>query len=145
MFSHESGTTFLAWWGAVVSTWLAITKFWELWRDRFHIEIGHNFTGSQEIGNEVLIRNLSGRTFILTHWELFFCDGYWPLRRITSPIAESEYDARDNKIEPHSTYTLRFVQQNYFDWGPKALKGRKIFIRLYAAGRKPIVRRVYAP
>lgn len=144
MSSLGSGATFLAWWGAGLSTLLALVKSWELWRDRFQIEVGHNLTGSIEIGNEILIRNLSGHTFILVYWELLYCEGHWPRRRFTS-FESAEFDAGDRRIEPHSTYALAFAQQNYFDWGQKALRGRRIFIRLYVAGRRPIVRLVYAP
>lgn len=60
-------------------------------------------------------------------------------------LASREYDAGDTSVEPHSTHTLRFSDDGYFDWGVGALKGRRIFIRLFIAGRRPIVRLVYAP
>jgi hypothetical protein len=51
----------------------------------------------------------------------------------------------DLRVESHSTHTLRFSDDDYFDWGVDALKGRRIFIRLYVAGRRSILRLVYAP
>jgi hypothetical protein len=77
-----TGSTLIAWWGGVLSTLLALVKLWELWRDRFQVEISFNFTGSQEIGNEILVRNLSSRTFILAHWQLLYGTGRWPARRL---------------------------------------------------------------
>jgi hypothetical protein len=139
-----TASTLIAWWGAVLSTLLALAKLWELWRDRFQVEVSGNFTGNPEIGNEVLVRNLSGRTLILAYWELLYGTGHWPARRF-SPLANPDYDEGDRRIEPHSTHTLRFCDDNYFDWGVSALNGRRIFIRLHIAGRRPIVRLVYAP
>jgi hypothetical protein len=142
---HMTGSTLIAWWGAVLSTLLALIKLWEFWRDRFQVEVSHNFTGNPEIGNEILVRNLSGRTFILAYWELLYGAGRWPTRRF-SPLTSPEYfDVGDVRVKPHSTYTLTFTDENHFDWGVGALKGRRIFIRLYIAGRRPIVRLVYAP
>jgi hypothetical protein len=138
-------STLIAWWGAVLSTLLALAKLWELWRDRFQLEVSFNFTGSQEIGNQIIVRNLSGRTFILAHWELLYGTGRWPTRRFTPLASPDYYDAGDVRIEPHSTHTLTFKEQDYFDWGVDELKGRMIFIRLYIAGRRSILRLVYAP
>jgi len=134
----------IAWWGAGLSTVLGLAKLWELWRDRFQVDVSFNFTSSPEIGNEILIRNLSTRKFILAHWELLYCTGHWPTRRFT-PLASREYDAGDVTIDPHSTYTLQFADFEHFDWGVDALGGRRIFIRLHIAGRRSILRLVYGP
>jgi len=143
MFTAESVAAFFAWWGAGLSTLLAIVKLFELWRDRFRIDVSCKFTGDENIGNEILIRNLSSRPLILTHWELLYCSGRWPRRSFES-IESAEFDADDHRLEPHATYTLHFAEANYFYWGNKALNGRRIFIRLSVAGRKPILRLVYA-
>jgi hypothetical protein len=123
---------------------LALAKLLELWRDRFQIEISFNFTSNPEIGNEILVRNLSSRTFILAHWELLYGAGRWPARRFT-PLASRDYDVGDLRVESHSTHTLQFSDADHFDWGVDALKGRRIFIQLHIAGRRPILRLVYDP
>lgn len=138
------GTTFFAWWGAGLSSLLALAKLWEVWRDRFQVEVSFNFTSAPKIGNDIRVRNLSGRTFILAHWELLYCTGHWPARKF-SHLTSREYVAEDSRVEPHSTHTLSFSEQDYFDWGVDALKGRRIFIRLHIAGRRPILRLVYPP
>jgi hypothetical protein len=137
-----TGSTLIACWGALLSTFLALVTLWERWRDRFQVEVSFNFTGSQEIGNEILVRNLSSRTFILAHWQLLYVIGRWPARRFTH-LACPDYDAGDVRVESHSTYTLQFSDDDYFDWGADSLKGRRIFIRLHIAGRRPILRLVY--
>jgi len=144
MAQTTSTLPLIAWWGAGLSTLLALIKLWELWRDRFQVEVSRNFTSNPEIGNEVLIRNLSGRTFILAYWELLYGTGRWPARRF-SPLVSPDYDEGDQSIEPQSTYTLQFRDDRDFDWGVSALNGRRIFIRLHIAGRRPIVRLVYTP
>jgi hypothetical protein len=142
MAATESGSALIAWWGAGLSTLLAIVKLYELWRDRFQVDVSYNFTGNESIGNEVFIRNLSSRPLILAHWELLYCSGHW-LRRSFEPLESPDFDAGDRRLEPYATHTLHFAEQNYFDWGYKALNGRRIFIRLYIAGRKPFLKLVY--
>ncbi|MGE3703516.1 MAG: hypothetical protein AB7G08_33040 [Hyphomicrobiaceae bacterium] len=134
--------TLIAWWGAALSTVLAFVKLWEIWRDRFRIEVSYNFTGSEQIGNEVLIRNLGNRPFILAHWELFYASRYCH-RWKESPIESREYDDGDTTVDPQRTLTLRFSEERYFWWGGAAMRRRAIYIRLHIAGRRPITRTVY--
>ena len=139
---EDLNVSFLAWWGAGLSTLLAAVKLWELWRDRFRLDIGYSFTGSPDIGNEIHIRNLSGTPIILGYWELFYRPHLWPIKKdcsIDSPGA----DACDIRIEPHSSKTFSFREMDHFNWGWKAMKGRRIYIRLYIAGRRPLTKRVY--
>ena len=58
MTAAESGSELIAWWGAGLSTLLAIVKLLEFWRDRFRLEVSCNLTGSESIGNEILIRRI---------------------------------------------------------------------------------------
>ena len=143
MSGVESGPALIAWWGAILSTLLAIVKVFELWRDRFRVDVSYNFTGDQTIGNKIIIRNLSNRPLILAHWELLYCSGRWPRRRF-EPIENSDFDSGDYRLEPYATHTLHFVEENYFSWSHSALKGRGIFIRLHFAGRKSLLRQVYS-
>lgn len=142
MFVTESVSTLIAWWVAGLSTLLALVKFYELWRDRSRVEVSYNFTGSESIGNEIFIRNLSDRPVILKYWELLYCSGRWPIRRLKF-FESSDFDSGDRRLEPYSTHTLHFADANYFSWGYEELNGRSIFIRLHVAGRKPILKLVY--
>ncbi|WP_297529398.1 hypothetical protein [Thiohalobacter sp.] len=132
----------IAWWGALLSTFLALVKLWELWNDRFRIDIGYNFTGAPDIGNEIFVRNLSSKPIILSYWELLYGSGKWPFRKLEE-IESPGPDACDIRIDPHSSKTFTFAEENYFDWGLKTLKGRKIYMRLYVAGRRPVVKKLY--
>lgn len=134
--------SFLAWWGAGLSTLLAIVKLWEIWRTRFRIDVGCNLTGSPEIGNELFIRNLMGSPVILSYWQLLRLSGRWPFRTETE-LTSPEEDARDIRIDAHSSLTLTFKDQEHFDWGVNALDGKSIYIRLWIAGRGPVLRRVH--
>jgi hypothetical protein len=143
MAATETSSSFIAWWGAGLSTLLAAVKLFELWRNRFRVDVSCNFTGNESIGNEILIRNLSNRPLILAHWELLYCSGSWPRRQYES-FESAEFDAGDRRLEPYATHTLRFADANYFSWGHKALGARRIFIRLHIAGRKPFLKFVCA-
>jgi hypothetical protein len=136
--------SFLAWWGAGLSTLLAVVKLWELWRDRVRVDVSYNFREGMERGNDILIRNLSPDPLILEHWELVYSSGRWPRRRF-EPLLLPDPDAGDIRIEEHTSHTLHFAEQNYFAWGHRALKGRAIAIRLHFAGRRSILRSVYSP
>jgi hypothetical protein len=131
----------IALWGAGLSTLLAIVKFLELWRERFRLDVSYNLTGSIDIGNTILIRNLSSRPIILDHWELSYCSRW--LHRKCEDIAYADFNATDRRIEPHSTFKLQFSGQDHFSWGSERLKGRRIYIRLFIAGRKSVLKPVY--
>ena len=138
----ESNTNYIAWWGAGLSTLLALIKLFELWRDRFRINVGYGFDGDINRGNDVHVRNLSTRPIILSYWELFYRPNLWPLKKdiyISSP----EDDAHDIKVEPHSSKTFNFSGPNYFSWNWKTMKGRRIYIRLHIAGRRSVIKKVY--
>lgn len=144
MTALTESTALIAWWGAGLSTLLAVVRLYELWRDRFRVEVSYNFAGNDEVGNEVLIRNLSGRPFILAHWELFYASRYSHQLSVEA-IEDRGFDAGDFKVDPYATVTLRFSGASYFSWSAKTLRGRRIYIRLHLAGRRPLVRLVYRP
>ncbi len=133
---------YIAWWGASLSTLLALAKLWELWRDRFRIDVGSTFTGSPSIGNNINIRNLSDKPIILTYWKIFYRPHLWPIKK-DNYINSPEEDTHDIHIKPHSSMLLNFSDMNHFAWGQKAMKGNRIYIALHIAGRRPIVKRVY--
>lgn len=142
----ELATQVLAGWGAALSTALAALQFHSWWRDRFRIEVSYQFTGCDDIGNQIYIRNLSATPLILTYWELQWRSG-WPL--LTSVSRTHQPDAHDHsdvRIEARSTHILSFVGPDYFDCGVGASKGDTIYIELRFAGRRSIVRKkVYSP
>ena len=133
----SAGTEYIAWWGAILSTLLAAVKLWELWSNRFRLEIGYFFTGLPEEGNEIRIRNLGPKPIIVTYWELLETKGVWPFRKM-STVEHPEFDAGDFHIEPHGSKVLKLFKERYFDWGG----GKKFSIRLHIAGRGSVLLKV---
>jgi len=134
---------YLAVWGAVLSTLLALVKFWEIWTSRSRIEISHNFTGSQDIGNQVIIRNLGGTPLLITYWELLWRHRRWLRWKQSRAISADEY-FEDLPLGGYTSITLSFRDQDYFDWGMSAIGNDGIYLRLHIAGKKrPILRNVY--
>lgn len=130
-----------AWLALAISVLLAAIKIWELIRDRVRVEIGGNFTSSESEGNEIYIRNVSPKAVILIYWEVFFGKaGLW--RREERHIESAESSA-GTTIAASSTCTLEFRHEHYFLTDAATLNGRAIWIRLYFAGRRPIVRKIY--
>lgn len=133
--------SFIAWWGAGLSTFLAAVRVWEMWRDRFQIDIGYNFTSNPDIGNEIIIRNLSARPAILSYWQVLYGSGTWPFRKYSA--IDSELEINDIRLEPHSSTTLSFSEESNFSSSHSHLKGRKIYMRLCFAGKRSILRQIY--
>jgi hypothetical protein len=139
----NTGVDPLAVWGAALSTILALVQFWEIWRNRSRIEVGHNFTSHPEIGNEVIIRNLGQAPVLITYWELLWRHRGLFRWKQTREIHADEF-FEDLKLNGHSTDKLVFNQQNSFDWSRSALGKDQIYLRLHIAGKaRPIIRKVY--
>ena len=132
----------VALWGAVLSTILAVTKLWEIRRDRFRVDVGNNFSSAPGGANKVIVRNLGSRPFILCYWELLWLPHRWVSEHGVRSISPGE-DAIDVRIEPGASHTLRFSGPDHFDWGRNALRGRTIYLRLYVVGRRSFLRKVY--
>lgn len=135
---------FVAYWGAGLSTILAIVKFWEIWKSRRRIEIGYSFNSIDVVGNRIIIRNLSGTPFIITYWQLHFRERYHFLK--TKPYkSEDAEDANSDICVPgYSSKAIVFNNSRYFAWGNEALEGKQIDIELHIAGRrKPLKFPVY--
>jgi hypothetical protein len=130
----------LAVWGAVLSTFLAAR---EIYKARTRIEIGYNFTGLPEEGNEITIRNLSSSPIIIKYWELVWCKRKFLKWVPFKSVDPGEFN-KDIHVPEHSSTSLLFAEEEYFDWSHKSLKGGKIFIRLHLAGKtKPAFLKVY--
>jgi hypothetical protein len=127
----------VALWGAFLSSVLAGVKLYEFWRDRRRLDCSYNFTGDENIGNEIIIRNLSLTPLIITHWELVWKSRkWWKLQRKQKKRIAPDFDFSDSIIKPHSTLTLKFNRENYFSWSPKALGDSHIYLTLQIAGEK---------
>lgn len=133
----------LALWGAVLSTALGFLKVWEFWHDRFRIEVVRDFSSDEERGNKITIRNLNSYPVILGYWELLWVSGHWPFRNEAEISAPELDDLADTRIEAHSPLTLTFSGMDHFDWDAKARQGRRMYIRLHLAGRRPLMKKVY--
>ncbi len=135
----------LAIWGAVLSTILAGLKIWELWRARRRIEYSHNFRGPEELGNDVIIRNLSSTPIIVSHYELVWLKRRWfglKKNEVRSIVPDSDFT--EFQISPHSSQILTFTDEQHFDWSPDSLSGAAIYLRVHIAGeRKPRLAWIY--
>jgi hypothetical protein len=133
----------IALWGAVLSTALVITKFIEMWSARSRIEVSYSFASDPAVGNEVIIRNLSGTPIIITYWELLWLEKKW-FRWKTHNGEFPDNGGEDIKIGGHSSTKLVFRDQYHFSWNEKSLGSSKIYLKLHIAGKsKPVMEKVY--
>lgn len=131
----DTSISIVAWWGAALSTALGLLKCYEIWRDRFRLEVSGSFTVEPRIGNEIFVRNLSGRGAIITYWEVFYSKGRWPWQNRTITCDPDPF-ACDSKLDAYSSVILIFRDQDHFTWAQSFLGRRKIYIRIVLAGHK---------
>lgn len=141
-FNHLELKDYLAIWGALLSSSLGVVKLFELWRDRHHIEVGYSFTSDEVVGNAVIIRNLSNRQIIVTHWELFISRDKKGILEL-DVLNYADYDSDDFLIPANSTRTLSFNEASFFNTSYKFLRDRKIYIKLCIAGKSAVTHLVY--
>ena len=137
----EINKEIIALWGAGLSTLLALIKILELWSARRKIEVSYGFVGVPEIGNDIIIRNLSDKPMILTYWELLFCERKglkWVPYRNENPAE----DTSDICIAAHSSKTFNFSGPDYFEWGHKALDGKRLYLNMHIAGSRSLLKRL---
>lgn len=138
-FPNLSSSAILAWWGACLSTLLAGIKIWELWRDRLRLEVDYSFSYCEDVGNKIFIRNISPRSMIVTHWDLLSAPRAGFMGKSVKHICSADWDYEGESVKPGSTITLLFAESTFFTWPTSASKSRKILLRLYIAGRRPVV------
>lgn len=141
LFKDVTVSMVVSWWGAIVSTGLAVIKVMETWRDRTRIDLGWSFTTSANVGHEIRIRNLSPRPVVLTHWEIYYASRYCRILG-RKPIETREFDAPDSTLPPFTTHTLTFIDENYFHINYKKMKSKAIYINIHFAGRGVIHRKI---
>ena len=134
-------TQILAVWGALLSTFLAGVKFWELWNNRLKVDSYATWTGSEEEGHTITIRNLSHFPIMLVGWELFYRQQKFLIPQ-DEIIERNDFDWSDNTINPVSVFSLNFKGQDYFSIR-KTSEGNSIYIKLYFSGHNAIIRRIY--
>lgn len=138
----DSGVSYITWYGAILSTILAFLKIWDIWANRFRVDIGYDFASQPSQGHVIFIRNLSSKPIILQYWELHLCSNWWPFRKFEY-FESPSLDIGDDKIEPYSSKKMSFKDQNYFRLSDDVIRGRKIYIKIYIVGRKPFYKKVY--
>ncbi len=136
-------TDYLSIYGAVLSTLLAIFKIYDIYQNRFRLEVSHSFTTSYEIGNSIGVYNASGKPVTITAYKLQFFDKQnvigWKIAH-TINVPDDE-DLISIKINPYTQTTLNFRDQDHFDWGTQ-----KICILFHIAGRnKSVSKTLYTP
>jgi hypothetical protein len=142
IFSKMGLNDWIAIWGALLSTVLAAIKIAEWWRDRIQLDISFTCTTSEYEGNSIVIRNLYSMPIIITYWEIFLAKNLWD-KSDNEPIESADFDAGDQVVAAHASVHWNYSEARFFSTSEKVLKGRSIFLKLYIAGRKSVVRKLY--
>ena len=134
-------TQILAVWSTVLSTILAGVKVWEVRNNRLKVNVSALWTGSEDIGHSITIRNLSSFPVILVGWELFYRQQKFFIPQ-DEPIEKNVFDWSDVTINPVSVFSLDFNGQDYFSTR-KTMEVNNIYIKLYFSMHKAIVRQIF--
>jgi hypothetical protein len=130
----------VAFWLSII---LAALKVYEFYSDhRRKIEANVRLTGSEEIGNTIVLLNKSKNPVTISYFDLI-----WVERRslfgipipFTHKIVQEDSpidppDGYDEQIPSHGVHHLVFTEGDHFDWGG-GLK-QTIYLRLWLHGRK---------
>jgi hypothetical protein len=129
--------------GTTVAVVLAIIKGYEFFSDlRPRIKASVTLTGSEEIGNTIVLLNKSSIPANTSYFDLAWVERRslfgWPIPFTRRVIADSSpIDPPDGyhvTIAPHDTHVLSFTEENHFDWGGD-LK-QDIYLRLWLIGHR---------
>ncbi|MCZ8158379.1 MAG: hypothetical protein O9256_00550 [Rhizobiaceae bacterium] len=132
----------LAVWGAGLSTLLACVKLHELWRDRFRLEIDYDFSSDREFGSKITIRNISSRPVTITYKELLIGRSF-PFFRGLMEVPGTNEEPYDISIPAHSSETISYQGESHFSISGDQLAGKSLFLKVWIAGRKPMLLLVY--
>ncbi|MFK4770135.1 hypothetical protein [Rhizobium sp. ZW T2_16] len=130
-------TIMLSVWGAAISTGLAWIKIWEtFWKDRTRLDTTYTFTGERGGEHEIVIANLSSLPVQVSSWELAWDPRFLRFDRPKIDVTPAWEDVIRFKIDGHSTYTLKFAEENKFPWGHNISRGRQLKLKLKIFGRR---------
>jgi hypothetical protein len=127
--------SYLAVWGAILSTILALIKIWEVYQGRFRIEITPSLS-SPERGNTFTVTNLSKNQININYYKLFWAKKLSDSDSYQFLDTGIEEEGCNIKIPAHSNCVLKFHDQYYFSWGQQMQKKGNLYISLsLAAGQ----------
>lgn len=131
-----NATEMLTYWGAGISTLLAVIKIWEVfWRDRLKIDHSYWFTGLESEADTITLYNLSPFPIQVMSWSLELRPKlfrYWLRSQELSP----NYDIVSGfKIDGHSVKELEFGEEFKINFGSKVSKNYDLILNLKIAGR----------
>jgi hypothetical protein len=128
---------------ATVAVVLAIIKGYEFFSGlRPRIKASVTLTGSEEIGNTIVLLNKSSISANTSYFDLVWVEPRtsfgWPIPFTRRIVAESSpIDPPDGyyvTIAPHETHALSFTGDDHFGWGRELKYG--IYLRLWLIGRR---------
>lgn len=132
----------IAIWGAVISTLLATKEIFQWWHDRDRFDASLTTSSNVDAGHNLKITNLSSKTILISHWELFLSFDRKGKKGYQCIVFE-DFDSHDISMDPRTSKQLHFSEGDYFSISEKSLQGRSIYLKLWIAGRSPWVKKLY--
>ncbi len=128
------GNDYIAIWGAVISTVLAIIKITEIWINHYRVSVIGDFNIRGRNESIIHIINLSNKPMIILYWELEWRKGMWPLRnfmmKTKNGLPNWESPSR-RKLDSYDNWSLPLSGNDYFI----IHDDKTLYIKLYIAGK----------
>jgi hypothetical protein len=130
-------TTLIAFWGAGISTALAIIKLVEFRRTFTRVEANWVLRGHEEIGHDVLILNNSAQPIFITSFDVVRAKRKWLKRTVTKVEFSLEDQHAAYRIESFGAKELNFSEADYFPATSKRTeKFGPLYLRIWLGSSK---------
>ncbi|MGQ4272620.1 hypothetical protein [Terrihabitans sp. B22-R8] len=126
-------SNWLGFWGAAVSTFLAVLRIWEFFfRDRIRLATTYSFDSRPEVGEEVTIANLSADAVQIAYWTIGWEPRWW--RPAIKPVDCTPYEGGYAfRIGGRDSHTMRFAAPDNLRWNKP---GCRLILKLHLFGRR---------
>ena len=138
-----SASVWVAVYGAGLSTLLGVVKGFELWRDRFKIEIESSFAFNAAQGHRVIIQNVSKRDVIISNYFLYVGkkrQKIFDIHEHSVSIGITYDDFKPVVVKSDGFVILNFRNSRHFPFTHEKGNGHALHIRLEIAGRRSVTR-----
>lgn len=124
----------VAWCVGSPSAVFGVVRLRDRWQSRFRLSVVPLLRDSPTQGHEITIHNLYARQVNISYYELVKISG-WPFFRSETCLSSPEGHRYGVEIGADSSHTMDFAEDEFFSTSAKALRGKKIILRLHIAGK----------
>ena len=105
-------------------------------RRKTKIVVERSLSGHRDAeGNYIHIANLSGKTVMISWWEIYHRRAWWDFRKGNQSVVDSD-GSPTRTLQPNEIMDLSFNDQFWFNPWPKHLPNHSLYIRYNVMGER---------